>query len=85
MRSTYNASGMSQVPENYKEQVYEEMREAIDNGELVCVMLNDFYYSDESYETHLYGAYRASEEWVRQYDNSGGMWSYDCPKKFLTN
>lgn len=85
MKSTYSALGFSQVPDAYKQCVREELKKAIENNELVCVILNDFYYEDDSYDTHLYGVYRESHDWVSNYDSSGGMWHYDHPNKFLEN
>jgi hypothetical protein len=55
---------------------------AYDKGLQFCVVLQDVDYGYEV-ETSIYYMGSATDEWVENYLNSGGMWYYDTPARFL--
>ena len=62
--------------------VIEAAKEADAKGEQLCVVLEDHYYGNDT-ETVIYYVGSETDTWVENYLNSGGMWHYDSPKRFL--
>jgi hypothetical protein len=76
--NTYPARRASDLPEYQKKENIEKIKNILDAGLQVCVRLENFYYSDDEddCDTIMYGIYSKTDEEVRNYDNSGGLWGY---------
>jgi hypothetical protein len=70
--NTYSVTKITDVPEEYQDQVAEEVIDAFAAGLCVSVQLQVI---DEDY-IELYGVYTKTEAEVADYYNSGGTWAY---------
>lgn len=52
---------------------------AVKEGNLCTVRIGEGWYDD----LYLYGIWENSYEWVENYHNSGGVWSYHRPEHFI--
>lgn len=85
MSDTFGARSLQDVPERFRDDVAEEALKAKNEGLLMCVRLQTIDYGDEvpELETVIYGVYTNTEEWVEDYERSGGVWGYSSPEAFL--
>ena len=81
--NTYGVTEVKHVPDNLLEEVINEAKKAHENGELICIRLDNGEYDDGT-ETMIYSIHRNSPSWVEHYYRSGGMWEYCDPSNFIT-
>ena len=74
--NTYAVTKLSDVPAESRKQVRDEVIAAFADGMNVSVRLETIYYPDGTDETVFDGVYSNTIEWVDNYYQNGGQWSY---------